>query len=126
MPSADVPTWTAVRLAGAIRGRESGSSELLSIALDRIDRLDPKLNAVVTFDAERARAQAAAADEATARGESTGPLHGLPITVKDALEVAGVRSTGGAIERTDHVPAAAPPAGARQRAARAAVSGKTK
>ena len=125
MPSDDVLTWTAGRLAGAIRRREIGSSELLSIALDRIDRLDPKLNAVVTFDAERARAQAAAADEATARGESTGPLHGLPITVKDALEVAGVRSTGGAIELTDHVPAADAPAVARLRAAGAVVFGKT-
>jgi amidase len=125
MPSDDVLTWTAGRLADAIRRREIASRELLSIALDRIDRLNPKLNAIVTLDAERARTRAAAADEATARGESTGPLHGLPITVKDALEVAGVRSTGGAIELTDHVPTADAPAVARLREAGAVVFGKT-
>jgi amidase len=125
MPSDDVLTWTAGRLADAVRRREIASRELLSIALDRIDRINPKLNAVVTLDAERAAEWAAAADEATAHGESTGPLHGLPITVKDALEVGGVRSTGGAIELTDHVPATDAPAVARLRAAGAVVFGKT-
>ncbi|MGH9192032.1 MAG: amidase family protein [Acidimicrobiales bacterium] len=125
MPSDDVLTWTAGRLADAVRNREIASRELLSLALDRIDRINPKLNAVVTLAPERARAQAAAADEATAHGEATGPLHGLPITVKDALEVAGLRSTGGAIELTDHVPAADAPAVARLRAAGAIVFGKT-
>jgi amidase len=125
MPSDDVLTWTAGRLADAVRNREIASRELLSLALDRIDRINPKLNAVVTLAAERAGAQAAAADEATAHGEATGPLHGLPITVKDALEVAGLRSTGGAIELTDHVPAADAPAVARLRAAGAIVFGKT-
>jgi amidase len=125
MPSDDVLTWTAGRLADAVRNREIASRELLSLALDRIDRINPKLNAVVTLAAERAGAQAAAADEATAHGEATGPLHGLPITVKDALEVAGLRSTGGAIELTDHVPAADAPAVARLRAAGAIVLGKT-
>ena len=50
MPSDDVLTWTAGRLADAVRRREIGSRELLSIAVDRIDRLNPKLNAVVTLD----------------------------------------------------------------------------
>jgi amidase len=125
MPSDDVLTWTAGRLADAVRRREIASRELLSIALDRIDRINPKLNAVVTLDAERAAEWAAAADEATAHGETTGPLHGLPITIKDALEVGGVRSTGGAIELTDHVPATDAPAVARLRAAGAVVFGKT-
>ena len=106
MTSDDVLTWTAGRLADAVRRRELASRELLSVALDRVERINPKLNAVVTLDAERAGAWAAAADEATARGETTGPLHGLPVTIKDALEVADVRSTGGAVELTDHVPAA--------------------
>jgi amidase len=125
MPSDDVLTWTAGRLADAVRRREIASRELLSLALGRIERINPKLNAVVTLDAERAGVRAAAADEATAHGETTGPLHGLPITVKDALEVAGLRSTGGAIELTDHVPAADAPAVARLRAAGAVVFGKT-
>jgi len=125
MPSDDVLTWTATRLAEAVRHREIASRELLSLALDRIERINPKLNAVVTLDVERAAAQAAAADDVTAHGESTGPLHGLPITVKDALETAGLRSTGGATELTDHVPVVDAPAVARLRAAGAIVFGKT-
>ena len=125
MPSDDVLTWTVGRLADAVHRREIASRELLSLALDRIDRINPKLNAVVTLDAERAGVQAAAADGATARGETTGPLHGLPITVKDALETAGLRSTGGAVELTDHLPVADAPAVARLRAAGAVVFGKT-
>ena len=125
MPSDEVLTWPAGRLADAGRRREVSSRELLSHALDRIERINPKLNAVITLDAERAVAAAAAADEATAHGEPMGPLHGLPITVKDALETAGLRSTGGATELADHVPEADAPAVARLRAAGAIVFGKT-
>src|SRR4029453_2917271 len=118
-------TWPAARLAEAVRQREIASRELLALALDRIERINPKLNAVVTLDVERAEAEAATADEVTARGETTGPLHGLPITVKDALETAGLRSTGGATELTDHVPSTDAPAVARLRAGGAIVFGKT-
>ena len=90
--------------AAAIRSKAVGSSELLEVYLDRIDRHDPRLNAVVTIDADGARRAALAADEAVMRGEDLGPLHGLPITVKDALETKGIRSTGGATELRDHVP----------------------
>jgi amidase len=68
---------------------------------------------------------ARAADEQTATGFDLGPLHGLPITIKDAIETAGIRSTGGATELTDHVPAADAPAVARLKAAGAIVYGKT-
>jgi amidase len=125
MPSDDMLTWPAARLAEAVRQREIASRELLALALDRIERINPKLNAVVTLDVERAEAEAATADEVTARGETTGPLHGLPITVKDALETAGLRSTGGATELTDHVPSTDAPAVARLRAGGAIVFGKT-
>ena len=67
--------------------------------------MNPAINAVVTLDAERARAAADAADAARAGGDELGPLHGLPITIKDAIETEGIRSTGGAVELTDHVPA---------------------
>ncbi|MBV9141578.1 MAG: amidase [Pseudonocardiales bacterium] len=117
--------WPAGRLAEAIRARELSSRELLEAYLDRIDRLDGEVNAVVTLDVERARAAALAADEATARGELVGPLHGLPITVKDAIETAGIRSTGGAVELAEHVPARDAPAVARLRRAGAIVFGKT-
>jgi len=118
-------TWPAHRLAAAIAGGELGSRELLELYLDRIERLGPPINAVVTLDTERALAAASAADDARARGERLGPLHGLPITIKDAIEVGGMRSTGGAIELTDHVPAADAPAVARLRRAGAIVFGKT-
>ncbi|HMC52045.1 MAG TPA: amidase family protein, partial [Acidimicrobiales bacterium] len=88
-----VATWTAGRLAEAIRAKQLSSRELLELYLDRVERLNPAVNAVVTLDAERARAAADSADQAGARGDWRGPLHGLPVTVKDAIEVGGVRST---------------------------------
>ena len=100
---------TAGELAAAIAKKEVSSRELLDLYLARADKLDESVHAVVTLDADRARKGATAADEATARGESFGPLHGLPITIKDAIETEGIRSTGGAIELTDHVPTADAP-----------------
>jgi amidase len=120
-----IATWTASRLVAAIAAKDLSSRELLELYLDRIDHLDATINSVVTLDADRARAAAGAADTATARGESHGPLHGLPITVKDAIEVEGVRSTGGAVELTDHVPAQDAVAVARLKSAGAIVFGKT-
>jgi amidase len=122
-------TSTATELTAAIRSKEISSRELLELYLDRIDRLDRVdkggVNAVVTLDAERAAAAAAAADDALARGDDVGPLHGLPITIKDAIETEGIRSTGGALELADHVPAADAPAVARLKNAGAIVFGKT-
>lgn len=121
-------TWAtkpATEQAQAIRDREISSRELLELYLDRIDRLDQSVNAVVTRAVERARAEADAADTRTTNGGPLPPLHGLPITVKDAIETAGIRSTGGAVELRDHVPAVDAPAVARLRTAGAIVFGKT-
>jgi amidase len=119
-------TSNAVELAAAIRAKEISSRELLDLYLDRIARLDRgNVNAVVTLDAERAQQGAAAADDALARGDALGPLHGLPITIKDAIETEGIRSTGGAVELADHVPTDDAPAVARLKAAGAIVFGKT-
>jgi amidase len=120
-----VATWPATRLAEAIAKRDLSSRELLALYLDRIERLDGPVNAVVTFDVERAQAAATAADEATAAGRAGGPLHGLPITVKDAIATEGIRSTGGAVELTDHVPDDDAPAVARLKRAGAVVFAKT-
>ena len=119
------PTWPARRLAAAIAGRQLASRELLQTFLDRIERFNPALNAVVTLDAERAMRAAPAADEAVAQGRALGPLHGLPVTIKDAIEVAGLRSTGGAAELSGHVPQTDAVAVSRLRAAGAIVFGKT-
>jgi hypothetical protein len=121
----DLATWPAVRLAAAVRDRQVSSRELLEIYLDRIDRLGPPVNAVVTVDADGARRADADADRLTAGGEQLGPLHGLPMTVKDAIETAGLRSTGGAVELAGHVPDRDAPAVARLKAAGAIVFGKT-
>jgi amidase len=115
----------ATELAAGIRDGRWTSRDLLELLLDRIARLDGPVNAVVTLDAGRARAAADAADAAVARGDGLGPLHGLPVTIKDAIETEGIRSTGGAHELRDHVPATDAPAVARLKDAGAIVFGKT-
>lgn len=99
--------------------------ELLELHLSRIAQHNPKLNAICTLDAAGARARAGEADAALARGELWGPLHGVPMTIKDALETAGVRTTGGYLPLSDHVPARDATAVARLRAAGAILLGKT-
>ena len=121
----EMATRSASDLAAAIRSRQISSRELLELYLDRVERLNPPINAVVTLDADRARAAAGAADAALDRGDDVGPLHGLPVTIKDAIETEGIRSTGGAVELSDHVPARDAPAVARLKAAGAIVFGKT-
>src|SRR5262249_31937938 len=112
-------------LAALLRRREIGCLELLDHYLARIARENPRLNAVVTLDAERARARAREADAALARGESWGPLHGVPFTVKDSFETAGLRTTCGWQQIADHVPEADAHVVARVRGAGAVVFGKT-
>jgi amidase len=118
-------TATACQLEDELRARRLSSRELLDSYLTRIDQLNPPINAVVTLDRERAYAAAAQADDAAARGEWLGPLHGLPITIKDAIEVAGIRATGGAAELAEYVPTVDAPSVARLKSAGAIVFGKT-
>ncbi len=121
----DLALRPATELVAALRTGAVGSRELLDLYLARVERLNPALNAVVTLDVERARAAAEAADAARARGELLGPLHGLPMTVKDTLETAGVRTTAGAPELAGHVPSRDATLVARLRKAGAVVFGKT-
>jgi amidase len=114
-----------VEQIAAITTKSISSVELLEAFLARIERLNAQLNCVITLDAERAVARAKLADAATARGESWGPLHGIPFTVKDAISTGGLRTTGGARELRDHVPAADATAVARLRAAGGVLFGKT-
>ena len=97
---------SANKILASIQKGELSSVEVLTAHLDRIKQINPKINAVVQLDADQAMSRAKAADEATANGESWGPLHGLPMTVKDAFEVASVLSTSGAPKWKDHVPKA--------------------
>lgn len=116
---------TATELLAELRAKRISSTDLLEHYLDRIDRHNPQVNAVVTLDTDRAREQAARADEAFARGEDLGPFHGLPITIKDALETEGLRTTCGAEFLADHVPAQDALAVKRLRDAGAVIFGKT-
>lgn len=120
----DIAFQPAHVLAGAIRRREVSSRELLEHYLARIELLNPALNAVVTLDADGARAAADAADAASARGDDTGPLHGLPMTVKDTYQTAGMRTTCG-LAAWDHVPDRDAEAVRRLRDAGAVIVGKT-
>jgi amidase len=121
----DIAHRTALDLAAAIRRREIGSRELLEHLLARVERLNPKLNAVVTLEADRARLYADEADRALARGEVRGPLHGLPMTIKDTFETAEIRTTAGARALSSHVPSRDATAVARLVGAGAIVFGKT-
>jgi amidase len=94
----------ATELAALLRTREISARELLDAHLARIERLDPGVNAVVTLDAEGARAAADAADAALAAGRPVGPLHGLPIAHKDTHATGGMRTTWGSPLHADTVP----------------------
>ena len=119
------PFSSAVELAAAIRARRASAAQLVELYLERISRHNPALNAVCTLDATGASRRAREADAALARGELWGPLHGVPMTIKDALETAGLRTTGGHPPLKDYVPALDAPAVARLRAAGAILLGKT-
>lgn len=121
----DLTFASATSLAGAIRRKEISSREVVEAHLKQIERENPRLNAVVRVLADSARAQAAKADEAIARGHAVGPFHGVPMSVKDAWEVAGVRSTGGTLGRANYIPERDATVIARMRAAGAIPIGMT-
>ncbi len=125
MQTPDPTLWSASEQAAAIREGRLGSEELLDLFLARIASVDTQVNAVCTLAVEPARERCRAADAATARGESWGLLHGLPVTIKDAIATAEIRSTGGATAMRDHVPTTDAPAVAALKTAGAIVFGKT-
>ena len=86
---------SAVELARRLRAREVSAREVMAAHLDRIAACNPRLNAIVTLDADRAMDRAARADEALARGDEVGPLHGLPVAHKDLQPTRGMRTTFG-------------------------------
>lgn len=95
---------TARDQVAAVRRKDISARELLDLHLDRVAERNPELNAIVSLDEERARASAAEADEALARGEVAGPLHGLPFAFKDTHVAAGWRTTFGSPLFRDFVP----------------------
>jgi amidase len=121
----DVAFASASSLARLLGSRQLSATELIEFAFERIERLNGSINAIVTLDADRATARARAADEATARGESWGPLHGVPYTLKDTQSTQGVRTTAGYPPLRDYVPEVDATVAARLKAAGGILLGKT-
>lgn len=121
----DPRTAGAREIAEAIRMRHVSSSEIVAWIWDRIRRHGPAVNAVITLDEEGARRRARDADAALERGELWGPLHGVPVTLKDCHSTAGMRTTAGFPPLADHVPTEDGTVAARLKAAGAILIGKT-
>jgi amidase len=116
---------SAIAIAKQIRERKISSREALDYFLTRVRALDQPINSVATIDADRARAEADDADAMLARGEVRGPLHGVPMTIKDSFQTARMRTTSGAPELSSFVPTEDAWPVARLREAGAIVFGKT-
>jgi amidase len=116
---------TAGALADAIRTRRISSREAVGAALQRIDAANPAVNAVVSVQAERALADADAADRAVARGDALGPLHGVPVTTKVNVDQAGLPTTNGVVAFADLLAQDDAPVVANLRAAGAVIVGRT-
>lgn len=91
----DLASLSVIRLTKALKKKQISSLELLEFYIKRYERLNPRINAIVATDFKNARKRARAADAAIAKGEDWGPLHGLPMTIKDNIEVVGMPTTYG-------------------------------
>src|SRR5207244_9368144 len=101
------------------------ATELLEAHLDKIKRWNPKLNAFVTIDEQRARLQATAADDAVRAGRPLGPLHGVPLTIKSSIDVAGLLCEAGTRIRAGYIAPSDAPLVSRLRRAGAIILGNT-
>ncbi len=104
MADTEICFLPAVELAHRIRTKQLSAVEILQAHLAQIERVNPRVNAIVTLVAEQAIAQAHAADATLARGDAVGPLHGLPIAHKDLFPTKGIRTTSGSPIYTNYVP----------------------
>lgn len=125
MDPSDFAFVPAVDLAARIRSRALSPVELMRATLERIERSQSSLNAFITIAADGAMDGARAAEAAVMRGDALGPLHGLPVAIKDLVPTAGIRTTWGSLIFKDHVPDRDAVVVARLRAAGAIVVGKT-
>jgi amidase len=124
-PKRSLTSLSAIEMAEAIRRRQVTPTELIEAHLDRIVRLNPKLNAFVHIDAAGALANAKSADAAILANEPLGPLHGVPVTIKSSIDVAGWPCTCGSRLRADYVAKSDAPLVARLRRAGAIPLGNT-
>jgi aspartyl-tRNA(Asn)/glutamyl-tRNA(Gln) amidotransferase subunit A len=124
VPDDTLPYLTIREVGARLRRRELSPVELTQTILDRIDRLEPRLNAFITVMRDEALAQARAAEQALAAGTDLGPLHGIPVSLKDLYQTAGVKTTGGSKILADWVPTADSTVTRRLREAGAIIVGK--
>src|SRR5258708_35838898 len=116
---------SATQLAGLIRRKKIGCLELLDHFLARVERYNPKLNAIIWIDEDRARKRAKAADSALKKGKRFGPLHGVPMTIKESYQVEGSPTTWGAPPLKDNVTSATAVSARRMIEAGVTLFGKT-
>ena len=116
---------SAVEMARMIREKKISPVELVQAHLDRIERLNPQLNAFVSVDSVRALEAARKAEAAVLQGATVGPLHGVPVTIKSSIDVAGLRCEAGSKLRAGHIAEADAPLVSRLKAAGAIVLGNT-
>src|SRR5579862_5857275 len=121
----DLCFMSAVEMAKLIRAKKLSAREALAVHLKQIERVNPKVNAIVTLVPEMAAEAAAKADEMQARGEKLGPLHGLPVAHKDLMETRGIRTTFGSLLYKDYIPTEDDLDVIRMRQAGAVIVGKT-
>jgi aspartyl-tRNA(Asn)/glutamyl-tRNA(Gln) amidotransferase subunit A len=121
----DLAFASAAELASMIRNREISPVEVMQATLSRIEQSQPILNSFITVAAEPAMEAATAAEAAVMHGAALGPLHGVPVAVKDLVPTAGIRTTSGSLIFKDHVPSADAEVVTRLKRAGAIVVGKT-
>ncbi len=121
----DAIYWSARRIAREIRNARLSCRQIVEACLERIEQVNPDINAVVQLVAERALGEADELDRMAAHEQFRGPLHGVPITIKDSLDTADIVTTGGTLGRKDFLPDQDAPVVARLRAAGAVLLGKT-
>ena len=95
MNAREICCMSVVEMAEAIKKKRLSPVEIMDAILYRIERLNPKVNAYCTLVAEIARKQAIEAETAVMREEKLGPLHGIPVSIKDVIFTKGIRTTGG-------------------------------
>ena len=123
-PPIDLPTATLWEASELVRTKKVSPKELTAACLARIQRLNPSLNAFITVTAEQATADAQRAEAEIMNGGWRGPLHGIPVGLKDLFDTAGVRTTGGSGQFAERVPAEDAEVVRRLKAAGAVIVGK--
>jgi amidase len=124
-PEMDLTRLTVTEAAARLRSRTVSALELVNACITRIEKVNPRLNAVVSSRFEEAKRDAQRADFVASRSEWLGPLHGVPMTIKDSFDTAGLTTTYGTTGRASHVPSSDATVVARLKAAGAILLGKT-